>query len=310
MQYRRVLLGVSLALGLGACDGGGTTAMRDGGGGGTDATVAIDGGGSGPVDGGESFETRTLTMGPFNTPSGTERVLCASFDLGNEAAAMIRGIRTHLTEGSHHMIVYVLHEPPDPTARPCGSFEHGIGQSVFIAQQREAGLRYPDGAGYPIDAHATVGFELHFINYVSSDPIDIMGMVELDLVPDDGSLDEVELVFTGNLSLSLPPRTTTTVTSFHPLPASRVFGLTSHTHQLGEYATLHRGTSETDVGELLHESTSWADPPLDIFDPPLVFGAGEGLVLSCDFNNTTDRTVTFGTAFEDEMCFLWAYLIR
>ncbi len=295
-----------------ACGGGGAT--PDGGGTDRDARAGDaargdDGGGG--VDGGEAIETLSLTVGPFNTPEGTERVLCASFDLGNDAPVMVRGVRTHLSPGSHHMIVYHLTGSPDPTPRACGSFEHGIGQSIFIAQQPEASLQYPAGAGYPFAAHQTIGIEIHFINYVSPDPIDVTGTVDFDFVAADDSLDVVELLFTGDLTLELPPRTTTTETCFHPIdPSYRVFGLTSHTHQLGELATLERAHSATEPIELLHRSTSWADPPLDIFDPPLTFAPGDGLLLTCDFNNTTDHTVYFGTGFDDEMCFFWAYVIR
>ncbi len=99
--------------------------------------------------------------------------------------------------------------------------------------------------------------------------------------------------------------------SWHSIPAgSRVFAVTSHTHQLGELAYIERTRSASEEGTILHESTTWAEPPLDVFDPLLRFEAGEGLKLTCTFNNTTDSTVHFGTGFEDEMCFLWVYYLE
>jgi hypothetical protein len=262
-----------------------------------------------PIDAGtpegQVFEVR---IGPLSVDPGVEQTQCASFDLGNEAPGMVRGLRTHLSAGSHHMIVYRLDGPADPTLRPCAAFEHGVADSLFIAESAEADLAYPSGAGLRVAAHQTIGLEIHYINYVSRESIDVEGAIELDVVPDAGDLAEVHLLFTGPLSLSLPPRERTTMRSFQGVPAgARVFGLTSHTHQLGTLATIHRGTSESDLGDELHRSTSWAEPPLDRFDPPLMLEADEGLVLTCEYNNTTDRPVGFGTSFYDEMCFLWAY---
>jgi hypothetical protein len=289
-----------------ATDGGTTT--RDSGGGGVDSG-STPGEDAGSFDAGTSAVTTLgVSMGPFNTEPGVERTLCASFDLGNTTVAAVRAIRTHLTPGSHHMIVYALDDAADPTIRPCGAFQHGESDAIFIAEKPEAALVYPPGTGLTIAAHQTIGLELHFINYFSDVPEDISGMVELDLVEPSPEMREVQFLFTGDLALSIPPRMTTTVRSFHSIgEGPRVFALTSHTHQLGTLATLHRGTSISDTGELLHESRNWAEPPLDTYDPALTFAPGEGLVLTCEFTNTTDRHVTFGTGFDDEMCFLWAH---
>jgi hypothetical protein len=313
----------ALVLILSACDGGGDA--PDGGGADTgsprDATTEDGGGGpdsAAPPDtglgwdaGGTTVDTRSLTAGPYSVPSGVERTQCVSFDLGNDAPAMIRAIRTSLTAGSHHMIVYHLDEAPDPTPRDCAAFAHGVASSLFIAQQAEASIVYPEGAGFPVAAHQTIGIEIHYINYLAGDPIDISGTVEFDLVEPDPAFGTVELVFTGDLSIDIPARGTATEVSFHAVPAgARLFGLTSHTHQWGTRATIHRGTDVSSPGEQLHVSTDWSEPPLDLFDPPLTFAGGEGLILTCEYENTSDRSVGFGTGFDDEMCFLWAYLIR
>ena len=50
-----------------------------------------------------------------------------------------------------------------------------------------------------------------------------------------------------------------------------------------------------------------AEPPLSVFDKPLVFDGKDGLRLTCRYMNTTDRDVHFGTGVADEMCFMWVY---
>lgn len=287
---------------------GGPTTDTDGG-----PATDTDGGPATDTDGGpiEMVDTLSVSTGAIRVPAGVERTQCASFDLGNDTPKMIRAIRAHLSEGSHHMIVYRLASAPDPVFRDCGAFSHGVGASLFIAQQREASIRYPAGTALPVAAHQTIGVEIHYINYVSTSAIDISGAIDFDLVDVDPAYREVELLFTGDLSLNLPPRMTTTARSLQPVPAgANVFALTSHTHQYGILATINRGTSASMPGEELHRSTNWAEPPLDTFDPPLTFSGGEGLVLTCVYDNTSDRTIGFGTGFDDEMCFLWAYYYR
>lgn len=51
----------------------------------------------------------------------------------------------------------------------------------------------------------------------------------------------------------------------------------------------------------------WSEPPLTVFDKPLVFDGKDGLRLTCHYMNTTDRDVHFGTGVADEMCFMWLY---
>jgi len=87
-----------------------------------------------------------------------------------------------------------------------------------------------------------------------------------------------------------------------------VFALTSHTHSLGVRATIERVSDAfAGPGEQLHESLSWSEPPMTEFMPPIEFTGTDGLRLKCEFNNTTDHDVMFGTAVQDEMCFMWLY---
>jgi len=257
-------------------------------------------------DAGDGPQTYTLQSGPHTVESGVEQTLCMTLDLGNSAPGMIRSIRPTLSPGSHHMIIQrAAVDEPRPVPTPCGAFTHGD-ELLFIAQQANAGIDYPDGVGLAISANQLISIEMHFINYVSADPIDITGMVEFDVVPADDSLEPVNVSFLGPFGFSLPPRERSTVQSMQRLPpGDRIFALTTHTHQLGVEATLERvGDGEP---TLLHRSTNWAEPPMDIFDPPLVLNSGEEIRLTCVYENTTDETVGFGTNFEDEMCFFWAY---
>ncbi|MFW5875444.1 MAG: hypothetical protein ACOCXM_01780 [Myxococcota bacterium] len=258
-------------------------------------------------DGPPDPETRTLSATRPSVEPGVETTQCQVFDLGNEAPAMIRAIRTTLSAGSHHMIIDRTDEPVSTDPFPCGGIPGGA-DTLFIAQQAQSGVEYPDEAGLPIEAHQHIKVEIHYINF-TGEPIDIEGTIDFDLVPVDPSIDPVEILFTGKLQLDIKSHQTTTVDSFHTVPSGgRIFGLTSHMHHLGEWATIQRASGVDDpAATLLHESNDWAEPPLDTFDPPLTLDEGEGLWLTCHYDNDTDTDVGFGPGYYDEMCFLWVY---
>lgn len=255
-------------------------------------------------------ETRSIGIGPFHVASGVEQTLCVALDLGNEQPMMLRGVHTHITEGSHHLVVSrATGTPVDATPTPCAPLSHGIDQSIFIAESREGNLSYPSYAGLPMAAHQVIGLELHMID-LAPGPLDIAGMVDFDLVPADPNLREVQILFTGPFALHLPPHVDTTVVSTTPMtPGVEVLAMTTHTHQLGIDATLDVTPDVALPGTRVHESLSWSDPPLTTFDPPLVIGPTDSVRLTCVFRNTTDATVSFGTRFDAEMCFFWAYFL-
>jgi hypothetical protein len=249
-------------------------------------------------------ETRSLTIGPIDVAPGVERTVCLVLDLGNAAPAMIRAIRTQLTDGTHHVIVTTSAAAPAPLT-DCGPFAGGGVDAgvLFIAQQHEARLGYPAGAGLAIDAHQAIHLEMHYFN-AGAEPLAIAGTVHLDLAPVTAGLRPVELLFTGGLSISLPPHGMTTVESSHGLePGIRLFAATAHTHQWGTRAAIALGD------RVLHESTDWAERPVTTFEP-IDIGEGEALRLTCEFFNQSDHEVRFGLSAEDEMCFLWAHYYR
>jgi hypothetical protein len=254
-------------------------------------------------------ETRSLTIGPVTVPAGSENTICVVLDLGNEVPRMLRSIRTELTAGTHHVIVSRTTAPVTTEPYPCGAFAGG--GDLFIAQQSEAHLSYPAGAGLPIAAHQSIHLEMHYLNAQPTDPLDIAGTVHLDLAEDVGELRPIELLFTGETALFIPAGGMADVTSFHALePGDELFATTAHTHQWGRAASVElMASADATEGTVLHESTDWAERPIDEFEP-ITITAGQGLRLRCAYHNESDHDVSFGLGAEDEMCFLWAHLIQ
>lgn len=253
---------------------------------------------------------------------GDEETVCISMRLDNPERVWVREIRTQINAGSHHMIIYRTTEAEESlTPEPCTPFvgdvfSFDVSAPLFIAQQAEAALTYPEGTALPLQPNQMIRIEFHYINYFP-DPKDLLGEVEfVEHEGDTSELQAVDMIFWGTTDIEIDPRSSGEASmyhrvdgpnSLHPDPI-QIFGLTSHTHQWGTRATLERTTGlDALEGELLHESLDWSEPPLDLFDPPLTFDGTDGLRLVCEYMNGSDQTVTFGEGFNDEMCFLWAY---
>ena len=247
-----------------------------------------------------------------DVPSGAEAHRCVLVELPNTEPVWVSALHASLGNGSHHMIV----DRPGAQselindAEECSPTMGGDTSRLLIAQQHETRLDLPDGVGFRLEAKQRIFLQLHYVN-TTTKPFTIKGTIELELFAKDARPIEAKSVFTGSTSITLPPRQSGESKHFQVLPADpawNVFAMTSHTHQLGVHATIERVASASAPAVTpLHESRDWAEPPLTVFQQPLVFDGTDGLRLTCRYMNTTDRDVHFGTGVNDEMCFMWVY---
>lgn len=243
---------------------------------------------------------------------GQEEHICVVVHLPNDEPVRINDVHATLTEGSHHLIVdrrsAGTAEQPSPEICPPTM---GDTSRLIIAQQKDTRVTLPEPAVYALEAKQPVFLQLHYIN-TATETLDIAGEVELTLAEPSADLVEVSSMFTGSFSINLAPMSEGSAQSFIPVePAAgtrHVFALTSHMHSLGVRATIERvDSADAPPAEPLHESLDWSEPPLTTFQTPLLFDGSDGLRLRCEYQNTTDHEVHFGTKFEDEMCFMWIY---
>lgn len=256
-----------------------------------------------------SGERRSVTVPPRMLRPGEEITMCREVRLGNAEAMLIRRIHVSIPRGSHHLIVYRSNATEEqPELRECRGLSGILSGTapIFIAQQHESGIDFPDGVGLSIGANQMIRLEEHFIN-AGAAPLEAGGTVTFELARAEG-LTAADMMFWGTQQINVPPRMPGTARYFRPaLPDVNVFGLTSHTHQFGVLSTVEVATSLNGEGREVHRSDNWEEPPLTRFTPPLRFAEGEGLRLVCNYQNTTTTTLRFGESYYQEMCFLWAY---
>jgi hypothetical protein len=318
------LLFTSLAAGCGTNVDFPTTGSSSGAGGASSGAGSGSSSSSGEFDAGAMVTTIDKEMGPISAQSGTETTQCITVNLKNAEGAFVRRFRADLGDGSHHMIVYTSSKTVEqPIPQDCNSFSGILAgeHPIFIAQQAHAELIFPtDDSGVPvgfeIQPNQMVKLEMHYINTTNA-PIDVTGKISLDTVSLSTKVTKSDLAFWGTTQISIPANSVgdTGVRYQHALSGTKTFALTTHQHKLGTEMLVWYGDSANDPNKMMvADGKNWADPPLEIYAPPLDFptnGANafstKGFAYQCKWNNTTPNTVTFGEGFNDEMCFLWEY---
>jgi hypothetical protein len=322
-----LLLG--LAFLLGACSSDDNSAGTSGGnagaggsagaGGGTGETGGSSSSGSGDVPAGEGSTMRfdgskfEASITARNVAPGEDEHVCVILEMPTDERVFVSDVQATLRGGSHHLIVDRYDVSADTKADPyvCPPTQGGEATRLIIAQQTETLVSLPEGVAFAIEARQKLFLQLHYLN-VTSEPMDITGEVTLHVAELEDPV-EARSLFTGSFAINLPPHSPGRSEAFIvPAPdqgsTRHVFALTSHTHRLGVRSTIERvplaDAPETDP---IHTSLDWSEPPLDFYSPPLEFIGQDGLRLVCEYENTTDQTVGFGTLATQEMCFMWVY---
>jgi copper type II ascorbate-dependent monooxygenase-like protein len=287
---------------------GGTT----GGSGGTTGGAGGSTGGSGGTGGSGSGMTYDVSIGPVTLAPGEERIVCVDKKLPTTAAIDMVKITSELTQGGHHLVFYKSGATAEVTTPyTCQTFRDIQSGTVplYIAQKSSTVLNFPKGVAYAMPAGQMVRVELHFLNATTA-PLPVSGTVHVTDAVAGTITDRANLMFWGNLRIVIPPQSTATVgPTFRKFASAspKIFGLTGHEHQRGTGVTIEIASDATSPGTNVYTNTNWSDPPLTIFDPPLVPTAGQGFRYTCTYNNPTSSTITFGEGVNQEMCFLWAY---
>jgi hypothetical protein len=108
-------------------------------------------------------------------------------------------------------------------------------------------------------------------------------------------------LFINTLSISVPPQSPGSAQASCGVPRDvQLLSASSHMHQFGVHFN-----ARTSDGQLVYETEQWAEPNPWYYDPPLPLSAWSSVDIRCEYENTTDSTLTFGeSAATNEMCIL------
>jgi hypothetical protein len=262
--------------------------------------------------------TYSLTFSPGTIQPGEEHTKCVVLRLGNPTPIHVGTIHNTLSVGSHHMIVYRSAETVEQkTPFDCVPFTDTLdpskGSTLMVTQKRDDVLNLPQGVGFTLDANQMIRIELHYLDATQS-PLDVTATTSFITMDDAQFKNEADFLFIGDPDITLPPNSSQTLGPIYfQLPSeyatSQFFAITGHEHQYGTDVLVSVAKDANDPGKSVYDVPGWlwSEPTTVVSDPPFTIPQNGGFRFTCEWNNTSDQTVSFGESAENEMCFFWAY---
>jgi hypothetical protein len=248
---------------------------------------------------GTSSDTVTLQLTPFTVPAGTEVYKCQNFkNPFGGAAVEVKEFESHMTSGSHHLLLFYKASATDDPIEDCSGLEFAA--SPYGSQRPDDGIRYPDGVAALVPGANGFRLQAHYLN-TTQQPIDASVKVVFHLALPGTITDHASVLFFNNTDIYIPSGST-------PVPQTKTCTVsqdinlimaTSHMHQHGISFTATSG------GTTIFQTTQWSDPTPAMFAPPLVLKAGSQVTFTCTYMNDTGAPLYFGeSALTNEMCIL------
>jgi hypothetical protein len=235
-------------------------------------------------------------MDAFDVGPGEEAFKCQSFINPFRRDVDILTSESTMTPGSHHLFAFHASGLVSGPVAPCGGLE--FHPYIHSAQVPHLLTTYPPNVGRFLPGSDGVQILAHYLNTTTET---IHANVKLVLAVTDPANVTVQAshVFMNNFGLSVAPHSKSVATHSCTIPSDiKLLAAASHMHQRGVHftATIPDGT-------ILYETSLWSDPQPRLFDPPMAIPAGTDVTWTCDYDNTTDLTLTFGqSAVTNEMC--------
>jgi hypothetical protein len=263
-------------------------------------------------------KSHTVQFGPIQVDPGKENTQCVVKRLGNAGPIHVGAIHNELGDASHHLIVYRVKDTEEQTTPfNCQPFTDTLdpskGSTLMISQKRDDLLQLPYGVGYTLDDNQMVRLEMHYIN-AGDQPVTLTSTTTMNEVAPNEFKDEADFLFIGSPDIAVGPHKKLTLGPiFFQLPEEysdvHFFAMTGHEHHFGTNVTVNLARNEDDTGTPIYDVPGWlwSEPKTVQFSPTVDVPKNGGFSFSCEWNNTSDKSVKFGESANDEMCFFWAY---
>jgi hypothetical protein len=255
-----------------------------------------DGGGHAITDDGHG--TYTIALEHFVVAPGQERYACQDFaNPFGGAPAAIHQFASHMTPGSHHLLVFYKPGAGDGALADCSGTEFAAGP--YGSQRPDDAIVYPDGVAAVVAPTDGFRVQAHYLN-ASSAPLDVAVEVRLTRVDDATVRDHAAILFFTNSAIDVPAGASGVVaTKSCTLPfAVNLVQATGHMHQHG------RSFVASAAGQTIFSSSHYSDVTPALFDPPLALPAGTAVSFACTYDNSDGSApLRYGdSARTDEMC--------
>ena len=260
-----------------------------------------------------------LVSPPIDIDPGKEVTYCWYFHTPNTVDMSIKQWSSHMTPGSHHMILYLTPTDQQPvgtmSTTQCGISNGTTGPIwTYAAQTVDATAQLPadDGTGTPVGQPVKAGhsgfLQMHYLN--ATDSV-LHAHVELNAYAyNDGvAVTPAGPFVTFNRHIDLMPATPAGPTpgmvngSCDVKPDEKFYVMTSHTHKQGVHTFVKDGNTT------VFDSTSWEHPGTSAWNAPTFYSFSSGkLTYQCEYLNPNTYEIKTGdSAATDEMCMAIGY---
>lgn len=242
--------------------------------------------------------TVTLTMDTFTLQGGQEIYKCQNFDnpFGGKDTAIQRFVGD-MSPGSHHLHVYHMTEGTSRSIEDCSSADfHPL---IFGSAQPHLEMQYPSGMAVKLLGTQGTRIQVHYLN-TKTEAFQVTASVKISPVDASTVTKWVSELYFNRIGLQVPEgqqsiSTTCSIPStYGPIG---IIASYPHMHMRGT-----RFTAKTSTGVTLIDTPDWEAPPV-MNDPPVMLNPGDSITWTCNYDNETGGTLTFGdSALKNEMC--------
>ena len=182
-------------------------------------------------------------------------------------------------------------------------FGSGLDQ-IIGSQSPYSEAKYPDGVGLSFVGGQKYLWDYHYVN-AGKATVDAHAAANLHLVEAQSVRRIAQRFAYYNLTIDTPAHSQAGFEMECKMTQDvEVASLTRHTHRWGTTFTVWYTGGARD-GTQVFSSDDWEHDTTHAFAPPDVLHAGEGFRFRCEFDNTEDRALRFGSMTSDEMCILY-----
>jgi hypothetical protein len=247
------------------------------------------------------------TTGKYRMEAGTERYLCFASNLDQDV--VVNGYANDTQPLVHHLVfARVNGAQPEPEGlSECPTSFHGNWEQLYVSGAGTNTLEFPADAGHILMKGQQVVAQLHLLN-VTDHAVESTLTIQMRRAK-VANPRPVSLYMLGTSAVDLPAHAVSQVVSNCSmwLPITLIAGF-PHMHQLGTGLRVEVGPSAAKLREVYkRDPYDYHDQHIDKLE--LTLAPGDMTRVTCTFNNTSDRTVSYGETNDMEMCYFFGFAI-
>lgn len=240
------------------------------------------------------FHTSEFSLAPSQ-----ERFLCYSVTTPEDLAIgrFVSDARPYI----HHFLFATAILPEQEGMTECDVLFKPTWSPMYIATTASADVSMPAGAAKLIDKDTQLVLQLHLLNSTSKP---VTGSAEIRMeASHEVNPEPVGIFAFGTTNIHLPPKQETTVEGMCTVATeARLFSMMPHMHYLGTRLEIDLGPDDNNLkSAFVSDPYNFDEQKIEPFD--LTIAPGTHSRIRCTYDNTRDKTISFGESSLTEMCF-------